>query len=170
VGLSSIFFHQAFLPVVNDFYNPRTHLSTAQVAFAYALSRELSSELDSRSAAPHTKPFSTLLFMIPRHGVQYRSAHRTDALGSKFQWAWFKLSNLYANVEYKPDAGCEGRPIVRKCTLSPATVQYNTITNGNRSTISLAPNSTIYDDAIQSHYNVTETYLSGLIMLLETFV
>lgn len=47
------------------------------------------------------------------------------------------------------------------CTLSPATVQYNAIIDGSQSTISLPANSTSHDDAIQSHYNITESYEYG---------
>ncbi|KAE9378619.1 hypothetical protein N431DRAFT_450566 [Stipitochalara longipes BDJ] len=47
---------------------------------------------------------------------------------------------------------------VTTCTLSPATVKYSVVIDGNQSTISLPTGSTIYDDEIITDYNIHESY------------
>jgi hypothetical protein len=78
------------------------------------------------------------------------------------------------NVAYKPEAGCLGELSVSNCTLRAGTVQYPIVVDGVSSTVSLAPNSTIWDDTVvgdpdylgpEGHLTGTTTY-GGIFLAL----
>ena len=80
----------------------------------------------------------------------------TDVLVWNALTTYFDISFEYTGVEYKLNIGvqykgtnqCIGNLQVRNCTLQGSTVEYPVIINGNQSTISLAPASTIWDDKV----------------------
>ncbi|KAJ9612887.1 hypothetical protein H2200_002828 [Cladophialophora chaetospira] len=67
------------------------------------------------------------------------------------------------NVAYKPKAGCVGKLSVTNCTLRAGTVQYPIVIDGPTSTVTLDPNSTIWDDVAVGNpdYLPDETHLSA---------
>ena len=66
-------------------------------------------------------------------------------------------------IQYKSDIGCAGHLVVRNCSLTVGTMGYDVVIDGRTSTISLAPESTIWDDvAIGPSDNLTATTTQGL--------
>ncbi|PMD37659.1 hypothetical protein L207DRAFT_493212 [Hyaloscypha variabilis F] len=171
------FFSQAFSKVVNDFYD-RADITmnntgcdgtcmTKVVGAGFAVN--CSSYEVEVNVTPVGSNYSAPQFI---YGI--------DVFGSNFSWPGAPSGvadpgTLSLNIQYKPDAGCAGQLLVRNCTLSPATVQYSAIINGNQKTISLPANSTFNDDVIQGYYNITDdgdfdhnTTVGGLALALSS--
>lgn len=72
-----------------------------------------------------------------------------NAFQSSFNWSSAIASNFTLHVQFKAEFPCSGNLIVKSCLLRAATVQYPVVIDGNRSIISLDPQSTIYDDHVQ---------------------
>lgn len=162
-GYVPSFFNQAFTPVVNDFYD-RSDININKTGCDGTCSTTVVGAGFAINCSSYQTIFNATVYEPPNtlfNTNQSMVAYGVDAFESFFNWLWGEPGNLYINVQYKPDAGCEVPLMVRNCTLSPATVQYNAIIDGSQNTISLPTNSTIYDDAILSHYNITEEYESG---------
>lgn len=73
-----------------------------------------------------------------------------EVFSTQFGWHPDQPSNLSLDVIFKDTSPCKGQLAVRSCTLRTATVQYPVTISGNKSTISLDPNSDIFDDVIVS--------------------
>ena len=89
----------------------------------------------------------------------YRAPYNASGVGPPFPVAnifgtYFTYSTstdattASLDIEYKPEIGCTGDLIVRNCTLAAGTVAYDVLIDGPSSTISLAPNTTVWDDTI----------------------
>ena len=162
-GYVPSFFNQAFTPVVNDFYD-RSDISINSTGCQGTCSTIVVGAGFAINCSSYETLFNATVYDPPNTQFdtnQTLVAYGVDAFESFFNWFSGEPGNLYIDVQYKPVAGCEVSMIVRNCSLSPATVQYNAIVDGTRSTISLPEDSSIYDDAILSHYNITEEYQSG---------
>jgi hypothetical protein len=79
----------------------------------------------------------------------------TYAFMSFFQWNVIVPISISRNVQYKDTEDCKGRLAIRNCSLMSATVKYPVIVDGNRSTITLDPKSTIFDDAVLARSSST---------------
>lgn len=157
-------FNELFLPTVNE-YSDRLSINVNQTGCTGTCSTTLSGAgfaivctgyETTFEAVPEPQPTGQ-----PFNTSQPLMIDGVDAFQSYFVWSAGAPGNITIDVEFKPDPGCESRLIVRNCTLSPATVQYNVLIDGNTSTISLPPDSSIYDDKIESTYTIAETYESG---------
>ncbi|KAK5104871.1 hypothetical protein LTR62_002644 [Meristemomyces frigidus] len=75
-----------------------------------------------------------------------------DIFSTAFLWAAARPGNFYLDALYKDSSamgtGCNGMLMVQNCTLRAATVQYPVIVDGNKSTITLHPSSSIVDDVV----------------------
>lgn len=76
---------------------------------------------------------------------------------SFFSWRAYTPNNMSLNIQYKDTSDCAGNLIVRNCSLTSTTVGYPVIINGNKSTITLDPNSTIFDDIVEAQPNFNST-------------
>lgn len=70
------------------------------------------------------------------------------AFQSDFVWSSSTFNTITLDAQYKTGFSCAGDMQVRNCTLRAATVRYPVIVDGNRSTISLRPGSSIFDDVV----------------------
>ena len=99
-----------------------------------------------------TDPY-TLTPKIPAAGESYdvtqpATQKGTLAFLTTFYWNTRNPGALNMRVQFKPTSACDGSLTIRKCDLTAARVSYPVILNGNRSTIALAPSSTIFDDQV----------------------
>lgn len=83
-----------------------------------------------------------------------------DAFQSSFNWTSSIPANFTLNVQFKAESPCKGYLVSKSCVLRAATVQYPIVIDGNRSILSLDPQSTIYDDFVEE-INIPETGSSG---------
>jgi hypothetical protein len=65
-----------------------------------------------------------------------------------FVWDSFTPGNISLNIQYKDSAPCSGELTVKNCSLRAATVRYDTVIDGNKSTITLAPGTSMFDDVV----------------------
>lgn len=69
---------------------------------------------------------------------------------TEFDWIWGGPGNISLTVKYKGNPANLGKLVVKACSLQTATVQYPVVIDGNSSTISLAGNTSIFDDVLLS--------------------
>lgn len=93
-------------------------------------------------------PFAFDLRPSPSDPVGPATIDGTQAFISSFDWDFLSAQNIGLNIQYKNSPACYGDLVVQNCTLRSATVQYPVVINGNDSTITLDPASTIYDDVV----------------------
>ena len=65
------------------------------------------------------------------------------------------------NVQYKDTTDCSGNLRIRNCSMQTALVQYPVIIDSNKSTITLDPSSSIFDDVIDSINHVQGYPIQG---------
>lgn len=68
--------------------------------------------------------------------------------GDMVKWPVMTPGTFNLGVQYKGTEDCRGTLVVRNCTFQPATVTYPVSIDGNTSSISLAPGTTIFDDKL----------------------
>ena len=90
---------------------------------------------------------------------QQAMANGTQAFGSSIYWNSMMPGTVQLGVQYKPSPACNGELSVRNCTMRAAVVNYPVIVNGNKSTIELAPKSTMFDDSV---YNLTTVAINTM--------
>ena len=83
----------------------------------------------------------------------------TLVFGSFFSWGAHAPGKINLGVQYKDRQACDGELQIRNCTFQAAVVEYPVVVNGNKSTISLAPGSTMFDDKV---HNLTEVALNTM--------
>jgi hypothetical protein len=163
-GYTPSFFMQDFTPVVNSFYD-RLAIQIKNTSCIGTCSMTVVGAGFAVNCSSYETNFNLTIYAPPNttyNSNQSLVTEGVDLFQSTINWSPYDPGNLHTAVQFKPDATCNiSRLIVRNCTLRPATVQYNAVIDGNQSTISLLANSTIYDDAIQSLYNIQESYQSG---------
>jgi hypothetical protein len=93
-------------------------------------------------------PFAFDLRPSPGNPIGPATLNGTQAFISSFDWSAMSPQNIGLNIQYKKSPECYGNLVVQNCTLRSATVQYPVIINGNDSTVTLDPASTIYDDVV----------------------
>ena len=102
-----------------------------------------------------------------------------DVFSTLFDWNAGMGGNISLNTQYKastyPNTSvgvCSGSLVVHNCSLRTATVQYPIIIDGNKSTVTLDPSTSIMDDSI---ININEyqyvdipgpTYIGGIAFAL----
>lgn len=163
-GYVPAFFNPIFTPVVND-YSDRISIKVNNTGCTGTCNSIVTGAGFAISCSSYESTFNANPIVQPA-GQDFNASQPLVAVGvlafqTSFGWFSGAPGNISLNVEYKPDPGCDGRLIVRNCTFSPAIVRYKVMIDGNASTISLPPDSTIYDDEITSTYNVSETYTAG---------
>ncbi|KAK5701879.1 hypothetical protein LTR97_004697 [Elasticomyces elasticus] len=93
----------------------------------------------------------------------------TDVFTTEFIWGpRMYPANFSLNTQYKDSmtpSDCSGMLTVQNCSLRAATVQYPVIIDGNRSTITLDPASTIIDDNVIALLDYPSTTFPGLTAL-----
>jgi hypothetical protein len=67
-----------------------------------------------------------------------------------YSWNPAEPNAVRIGVQFKATSDCDGNLTVHNCTLTPAIVDYPVIIDGNTSTITLDPSSTIFDDTVES--------------------
>lgn len=123
--------------------------------------------LDCSSA---TLPYNLTVVVNRQGAVKSNSViNGTQTFYSDFSWISRPIygarypTNFSLNVQYKDQPAVSGDLQIRNCTMYPALVKYPVIINGNASTISLDPSTTIFDDAVQQIYHsAIETSTDGI--------
>ena len=85
----------------------------------------------------------------------------TQAFGSYFLWGWEAPGTIDLGVQFKSTEAADGDLSIRNCTMQAAVVDYPVIINGNKSTIELAPNSTMFDDTVHNLTTVVMNSMTG---------
>ncbi|PIB03011.1 hypothetical protein CB0940_11874 [Cercospora beticola] len=67
---------------------------------------------------------------------------------SALSWVYDQPGRMNLDIQYKDNSDCEGVLMVQNRALQAATVEYPVIIDGNSSTISLDPKTTLYDDKV----------------------
>jgi hypothetical protein len=141
---------EKFIPIVQDYYNgvkiPMTNTGCSTSGKCTAKMRGAGFAVNCSS---YTVPFNVTPGDVDP-GSDPAIINGTYAFMSFFGWKTFS-PNMSLNVQYKDTPGCSGYLTVRNCSLHSAVVQYPVIIDGNKSTISLDPSSTIFDDDFESY-------------------
>ncbi|OQV01402.1 hypothetical protein CLAIMM_06769 [Cladophialophora immunda] len=85
----------------------------------------------------------------------------TTAFETNYFWAMQIPGNISLSVAAKETSDCQGFLRVTNCTLQQATVQYQVIIDGNASTISLDPSTTVFDDVVDQIVPVLDPLMDG---------
>ena len=73
-----------------------------------------------------------------------------DTFETQFGWSWESDGYMNLDILYKDQPNCSANPlVVHNCTFQIATVYYPVIVDANQSTITLDPQSTIFDDIVE---------------------
>ena len=72
---------------------------------------------------------------------------------STFDWFGDAADWQRVNVTYKATAPCNGTLLTQQCIITPVLVLYSIVIDGNVSTISLDPQTSIHDDIFQQSYD-----------------
>ena len=70
------------------------------------------------------------------------------AFQTSLRWSPSDTDHIELSLLYKGTSDCEGVLQLQNCTLRPARVIYPVLVDGNKSTIVLAPKSTVFDDTV----------------------
>ena len=84
------------------------------------------------------------------------TSNETLVFGSYLSWEAFEPGTIQLGVRFKDQQACDGKLQIRNCTLKAAVVEYPVIVSGDKSTIELAPDSSMSKDIIYKVYNATE--------------
>lgn len=74
------------------------------------------------------------------------------------KWPVMTPGTFNLGVQYKGTEDCRGTLVVRNCTFKPATVIYPVSIDGNTSSISLAADTTIFDDKLLNFTAISPMY------------
>lgn len=153
-----------YLPVVQDFYNG---VSIAANHSGCAGDGTCSGRLAAAGWAVNCSSYSEPFSVEPKYveGQSYDPSsdpamqNGTYGFMSNFLWSVGTPGELRLNVQYKGEAACSGDLTVQNCSLYASTVQYPVVIDGNSSTITLDPRSTMFDDVVmnRSEYAVIPT-------------
>ncbi|KAF3484459.1 uncharacterized protein GIQ15_03783 [Arthroderma uncinatum] len=144
-----------FRPIVQDYYG-RTEIAMKNTGCSS--SGKCTAGMRGAGFAVNCSSYDVPFSVLPAGGSDPGSdpaiVNGTYAFMSSFGWSASAPNNMSLNIQFKDTPDCSGRLTVRNCSLSSAIVQYPVIIDGNKSTISLDPSSTIFDDVFESHTNV----------------
>lgn len=84
-----------------------------------------------------------------------RATKSSNVFTSYFSWSSSAPNNITLNIKYKDKVDCDGKMMINKCSLALATVNYPVVIDGNKSTITLEPNTSIFDDEVEGYGNVS---------------
>ena len=137
----------SFTPIVQDYYN-RATINTRGTGCAGLCSAKVPGAGFDVNCVSSESAFS----LVSKNGSDLPSAQVFDSL---FLFdANSAPANISLNVQYKKTSDCSGNLVVRNCTLQYAIVEYPVIIDGNQSTISLDPSSSIHDDTVVKRLDV----------------
>ncbi|KAM3413699.1 hypothetical protein BST61_g10392 [Cercospora zeina] len=88
--------------------------------------------------------------VLDADGNSITNINGTYVFMSSFLWSSEAPGNISLSVQFKDTPAIEGNLVVKNCSLQTATVQYPVVIDGNTSTISLAADSSIFDDMLVS--------------------
>ncbi|CAK4032791.1 Hypothetical predicted protein [Lecanosticta acicola] len=174
------YFSQAFNPVVQQYYTGQSiSVNNSGCSANGMCSGRLMAAGLAVNCSSSTAPFDlseTIQLANGTQEINYATVNGTDVFQSLFYWSAGTPSNISLSVQYKPTKDyLNSNLVVRNCTLHPATVQYPVVVDGNRSTITLDPRSTIFDDVQIARIDYTmenspgsDTYMGGYAYALKT--
>lgn len=85
------------------------------------------------------------------------SINETLVFGSYLSWDASEPQTLRLGVQYKDQHACDRELQIRNCTLQATAVDYPVIIIENKSTIQLAPDSSIFNDIVQNAPEATSS-------------
>lgn len=141
---------EKFIPIVQNYYNG---VEIAMTNTGCSASGKCTAKMRGAGFAVNCSSYTVPFNVIPGDGDPGSDPaiiNGTYVFMSFFGWTKFS-PNMTLNVQYKDTPGCSGYLTVRNCSLNNAIVQYPVIIDGNKSTISLDPSSTIFDDDFESY-------------------
>jgi hypothetical protein len=146
-GHNPALLNRNFTPVVADYYN-RADININATGCNGVCTTNLAGTGFNVNCSQGLEAFNKTPSLFANGTIDMSPFVGTDVFVTKFEWDVGLRDTLYSKTKYKPEPGCTGNLIVRNCTLRAATVNYSTIIDSNKSSISLAPASTIYEDAV----------------------
>lgn len=142
-------FTTEFSSIAQDFYN-REDIRIADTGCEGSCRTTVRGAGLAVNCSTYTHPFE----LRTRH--ESAAMNSTQVFGTTFDWQTFS-GNMSLGVQYKDTKDCFGNIIVENCTLRAATVHYPVVINGNRSTISLNNDSTIFADQVEGINQVSDS-------------
>ncbi|ERF74689.1 hypothetical protein EPUS_00819 [Endocarpon pusillum Z07020] len=146
---------QNFTPVVQDYYNQRENRmnDTGCVGKCSATVKGVGFAVNCSSSEEPYKLSPT----YAENGTYDATLdpalmNGSEVFTSYFSWTSGKPNNITLGIRYKDKADCDGRLMINECSLTLATVKYPVVIDGNRSTITLKPNTSILDDEVDGGY------------------
>lgn len=151
-----------FTPVAQSFYFQRP-IDISRTGCNGICSAKVMGAGFAANCSSSTTPYNLILPLSPdgSANVDSEAVQGDDGFLSSFNWNNGAPGNISLNVQYKSKPDCTGELTVKKCSLRAATVEYPVIINSNQSTITLDPNTTIFDDAVSSIINVPDLRIQG---------
>jgi len=68
---------------------------------------------------------------------------------------------MHLAIQYKENASCAGNIVVQNCSFQMVTVRYPVIINANQSTVAFDPQSTMFDDIVETTIDLGGDELEG---------
>ncbi|MCJ1340724.1 hypothetical protein MMC09_006020 [Bachmanniomyces sp. S44760] len=141
-----------FTPIANDYYS-QAQINMTNTGCQGTCSGRVSGVGLAINCSSSTSPFD--LRFLPSADGSYNNnqqslSNGTQAFMSNFLWDLENPGNISLNVQYKDTSACFGNLNVQNCSLRSALVSYPVIIDSNKSSISLDPASTIFDDQVSN--------------------
>jgi len=162
-GYDVSLFTQNFSAIVQDFYNG-TDISVASNGCDGVCIGRLRAAGLALNCSSTTMPFD---LDFPEQGPTFdsdvaRVQAGYDVFQSHFTFDTFTQSFMDLAIQYKDNVDCAGTIAVQNCTFQMATVQYPVIIDANRSTITLDPGTTMFDDIIEDKVDLGSNRNEGI--------
>lgn len=150
-------YSQNFTPIVQDHYNQR-EIRINDTGCVGTCSAKVKGVGFAVNCSSFEEPYK-LTPSMAEDGTYNPSSdpammNGSNVFTSYFSWRAGAPNNITLGIKYKDKVDCAGKLMINECSLKLATVNYPVVIDGNKSTITLEPNTSILDDEVEGYGNV----------------